>query len=376
MSRPKRELDSTSRTVSPPAQRPKVQVSNPADHVRVETSPGSDTRLIKVVSWNVNGVGPFFQRKLDAVNGYPLRSKLLKLGWPQLCGLQEVKISPNDTATQRRLQNAANDGSRPGEPTYKIVFSLPRDPHNAKGFGGKVHGVASLIRQDFATSIAATRRPDWDLEGRILIHETALNFVIINAYWINGTDAPWKNANGKPEGTRHDLKLRYHDMILKEVIDYQNRDQRVLLVGDMNVALDKRDGYPNLRKSPVQHVKNRYDFNKKFFLDDEGMQGVDVFRHFHGNTRKYTYHSSGKAWGVSCDRVDHIIASRSLLDVSAIVSSDICDTKEDAAHSDHVPLWVTIDSSKLERQRESTLRNQQLNQKPNTAADCAQPQDG
>ena len=351
MSRTKRELDSTSRTVSPPAQRRKVHISNPADHEGVDTSPGSDTRLIKLVSWNVNGVTPFFQRKLDAVNSYPLRSKLLRLGWPQLCCLQEVKISPKDEATQRRLQNAANEVSRPGEPTYEIVFSLPRDPHNAKGFGGKVHGVASLIRQDFAASIVRTRRPGWDLEGRILIHETAFDLVVINGYWINGTDAPWKNAYGKPEGTRHELKIRYHDMILKEVVDYQDRGQHVLLVGDMNVALDKRDGYPNLRTSPVQHVKNRYDFNKKFFLDNEGMQGIDVFRHFHGDMRKYTYHSSVKPWGASCDRVDHMIASRSLLHVSAIVGSDICDTKEDAAHSDHVPLWVIIDSSKLEKQR-------------------------
>lgn len=369
MSRTKRELDSTSRTVSPPAQRRKVHVANPGDDVGVEASPGSDTRLIKVVSWNVNGVGPFFQRKLDAVNCYPLRSKLLRLGWPQLCGLQEVKISLKDEATQRRLQNAANEGSGPGEPTYGIVFSLPRDPHNAKGFGGKVHGVASLIRNDFVSSVVATRRPDWDLEGRILIHETAFQLVIFNGYWVNGTEAPWKNASGKPEGTRHELKLRYHGLILKEVLDYQKRGQHVLLIGDMNVALDWRDGYPNLRTSPAQHVKNRYDFNKKFFLDKEGMQGVDVFRHLHGDARKYTYHSSGRTWAKSCDRVDHIIASRSVLEISAIVDSDICDTKEDAAHSDHVPLWVTIESSKLAKQTESRADNQQMDEKPTTAVD-------
>ena len=372
----KRELVSSIRTVSPPPQRRKVHVSKPANHVEVETPLESATRFVKIVSWNVNGVGPFFQRRLDAANVSSLRMQLKKHGWPQLLCLQEVKINSTDTATQRRLQHAANAGSHAGEPTYGIEYSLPRDPHNARGFGGKVHGVASLIRRDFLPFLTTTRRPDWELEGRLLVHETAFRLVIINGYWLNGTSAPWNNANGKPEGTRHDLKLRYHDRILNEVLAYQNQGHHVLLVGDMNVALDKRDGHPNLRTVPFQHVKNRDDFNRKFFSDEQGMQGVDTFRHFHGDSRKYTYYSSHREWGKSCDRVDHIIASRSLSKISAIVNCDICNTPEDAAHSDHVPIWTTIDASKLDEHCEAIAENPGARKLDGASRDTAVPRDG
>ncbi|KAK5251992.1 hypothetical protein LTR40_011317, partial [Exophiala xenobiotica] len=96
------------------------------------------------------------------------------------------------------------------------------------------------------------------------------------------------------------------------------------------------------------HVKNRADFNAKFFVDENGMRGIDIFRHVHHDSRKYTYYPRGGQWGDSCDRVDLIIVSRSLIDqVDAIDGTDICDNALDRGHSDHVPLWVSLVMSKL-----------------------------
>jgi exonuclease III len=339
---PKRGLNSTSRSVSPPPRRQKLHGSETSiDHVEAVEGIKKTPEVIKIVSWNVNGISKFFQKRLDPEPA-GLRTHLKRHEWPQLLCLQEVKVNAKDNATQRRLQNCANESSTPEEPRYDVIFSLPRDPHNATGFGGKVHGVASLIRNDFVSSVTMTRRPDWDSEGRILIHEIGLHLVIFNGYWVNGTDLPWRNASGAVEGTRHDLKLRYHHHILTEALDYQRRGFHTLLVGDMNVAIDQRDGHPRLRTTPIQHVRNRIDFNAKFLKQPDGMRGIDVFRHFHGDLRKYTYYSTQKPWGQSCDRVDHIIASQSLLDSSSLVDSDICDNQNDAAHSDHVPLWVKV----------------------------------
>lgn len=75
------------------------------------------------------------------------------------------------------------------------------------------------------------------------------------------------------------------------------------------------------------------------------MRGVDVFRHIKGEQRKYTYHPRGRVWGESCDRVDLIIVSHSMID--AVVDTDICDSAAERGHSDHVPLWVSIDPSKI-----------------------------
>ena len=304
------------------------------------------------MSWNVNGVGPLLQKPISFAPGpsiYPLRTFLRRHEWPDLLCLQEVKISPKDSVTQRRLQQAANEGGKADEPQYDITCSLPRDKYNATGFGGKVHGVASLIRRATALDLSTSRKPEWDLEGRILIHESTCGIVVINGYWVNGTSAPYRSpTTGEADGDRHSLKLRYHQHILDEVLEYERRGRPVVLIGDMNIARKEIDGYPNLRTSPAQHVKNRYDFNRKFCESDAGMKGIDVFRHFHGDQRKYTYWPRGRPWGTSCDRVDLIICSNNLVERhNAVIASDICDNQADRGHSDHVPLWVNVDVSAI-----------------------------
>ncbi|EXJ85601.1 hypothetical protein A1O1_05967 [Capronia coronata CBS 617.96] len=340
----KRSWSSTSRSISPPAIRRKI--SPPATHVADH---------VHIFSWNVNGVGPLLQKQFSFNPGSlsPLRLFLKRHHWPQLLCLQEVKISSKDAATQRQLEHAANQGQAMDEPTYKVHFSLPRDKYNATGFGGKVHGVATLVRNDFAGKIRVTRRPDWDLEGRVLIHELEGDVVVINGYWVNGTSNPYRNpVTGDVTGSRHDHKLRFHQRTLEEAVQHQEKGRHVILVGDMNIARARIDGYPNLRTSPVQHVKNRADFNAKFFTDDKGMHGIDIFRHLHGDTKKYTYHPRGRRWGESCDRVDLIVVSRSLVDKdTAVTGSDICDSPLDRGHSDHVPLWISVDMSKLDQQQ-------------------------
>ena len=304
----------------------------------------------------MNGIGALLQKQIafTANSTYPLRTFLKRHDWPQFLCLQEVKINRDDRATQRRVELAANAAALPEEPTYTTYFSLPRDKHNATGFGGKVHGVATLIRDDAVASYKAnTTLPDWDLEGRVLIHELkALSLVVVNGYWVNGTTNPYRNpTSGKVEGTRHDHKLRFHAHMAEFWKATEESGRHVLLLGDMNVAPKRIDGHPNLRTSPVQHVVNRADFNAKF-LDDKnvhGLRGIDVFRYFHGDTKRYTYHGRGRPWGESCDRVDLIVASRQLvLEDKAVSAADICDTPEERGHSDHVPLWVTINASMLE----------------------------
>jgi exonuclease III len=307
--------------------------------------------VIRIFSWNVNGIGPLLQKQLSFDPGSlsPLRLFLKRHQWPQLLCLQEVKISPKDLPTQRQLQHAANEGKATDDPTYTLEVSLPRDKYNARGFSGRVHGVASLIRDDFALKIRATHRPDWDLEGRVLIHEHESGLAIINGYWVNGTENPYRDPNtGKVTGTRHDHKLRFHQHMLEETLRLENEGSHVVLVGDMNVARARIDGHPNLRTFPVQHVRNREDFNSKFFESENGMKGVDVFRHIHGDAPKFTYHSRGRPWGESCDRVDLLIASGALIDkYHAVAGADICDSPQERGHSDHVPLWISIDLSKL-----------------------------
>jgi exonuclease III len=280
--------------------------------------------------------------------------------------LQEVKINPQDTKTKIALERAANSqkGADDGGPTYTAHFSLPRDKYNAKGFGGKVHGVCTLIHTSLIP-YSSTIEVEWDLEGRVLITDfPKWNLAVINGYWVNGTTNPYRSPEtGGVIGTRHDRKREFHSQMLAEVKSYESKSWHVVLIGDMNIAPSLIDGYPGLRMG-AEHVRNRRDFNEKFLGNEgDGMRGIDTFRHLHGGLRKYTYHGEkAERWGESCDRVDLGIVSRSLVEGVrvALVGAEIWENVEERGGSDHVPLSVVLDVGKLGG--ESTHSTRQLSE--------------
>ena len=72
-------------------------------------------------------------------------------------------------------------------------FTLPHDPHNAQGSGGKVYGIASIMRSDFRdAAVERVREADWDLEGRIHCVELRQQLAVFNVYAVNGTDSPYR----------------------------------------------------------------------------------------------------------------------------------------------------------------------------------------
>lgn len=283
----------------------------------------------------------------------PLKQFLKQHDWPQVLCLQEVKIDPTDSVAKAAVEKTAN-GSE--EPSYIAHFSLPRDKHNARGWGGKVYGVCTLLRTDI-TATSTTREVDWDLEGRVLITTfEEWKLVVINGYWVKGTMNPYRDSStGAVVGTRHDWKRAFHSRTLGGVQRAENQGYNVVLVGDMNVARDAMDGYPGIRlgKEPVI---NQRDFNAKFFDDEDGMRGVDTWRHLHGEKRGYTSHGeSAEEWGRSCDRVDLGIVSRSLVEKSALVGAGIWESVEERGGSEHVPIEVVINVGVMGSQGESSI---------------------
>lgn len=251
--------------------------------------------------------------------------------------LQEVKINPEDLATQRAIERAVNPTAdeAPGRPSYRAFFCLPSDKHNARGFGRKVYGVCSIIRQDFYDEyVERVREVTWDAEGRFLVCETRPcgvmpKLAIFNVYAVNGTTNPYRDpATGEIVGTRHDRKLEVHRLLEAECRTLEASGVQVVVAGDINIARSRLDGYPNLRTTPEQHCVNRADFERRFFASaagteevpgaavagsKEGLNMIDSWRHLHPRKAGYTYYSRSRPpFGSSCDRVDMILLSRAL----------------------------------------------------------------
>lgn len=194
-----------------------------------------------------------------------------------------------------------------------------------------------------------TREVDWDVEGRVLVTELpSLNLVIINGYWVNGTTNPYRSPqNGKIVGTRHDRKRQFHSSMLEEVKSQQAKGREVVLIGDMNIARTPLDGCPGIRLG-AEHVRNRADFNRKFFEDEDGMHAIDTWRWISGNKKGYSYHGErAEDWGSSCDRVDLGMVTRGLVDKKALLGAEIFESVLERGGSDHVPISVVLSTEAI-----------------------------
>jgi exonuclease III len=171
--------------------------------------------------------------------------------------LQEVKIALKDRKTQDAVQNAVNT-PLPFERVsrglkYDVHFTLPNDPHNARGLcgNGKLYSVCSIIRSDISSTLNLTpevRTVGWDKEGRIsIVHLTsttptansplnlALNLAFINTYAPNGTSNPYHSPLTETIlGTRHDRKLTFHKLLIEECLRLEKEGWQIVIAGDMN----------------------------------------------------------------------------------------------------------------------------------------------
>lgn len=363
-------LSTSDRLSPPPLKRPRLEPYLSTNSAIQQLQPPSvaaakkESCQLRIYVWNVNGISPllkpdtpaiteFFQAqkghtKPDATRSTSknLREVLHSWQWPDIVCLQEVKIAASDARTQASVRRTVNvhlatDRDQDTDTNlYDAHFCLPTDKFNATGFGGKIHGVCMLVKRDLEA--AKVRIVDWDLEGRVLICELAEHFLaIINVYAVNGTDFDYRDPNtGKVVGTRHDRKRDFHGLLAAEVQAYETKGWHVVVAGDINISRSEIDSFPQLRMGEA-HVRNRADFHEKFMVD-RGM--LDTFRCLRGSERKYSYRPRHKPWGESGDRVDMILVMEGLRD--DLLEADVLDTETDRGPSDHVPIYLKLQTWK------------------------------
>ncbi|KAK3389711.1 Endonuclease/exonuclease/phosphatase [Podospora didyma] len=413
----------------PPVKRGKITPAQKQNESNLPLhNPPTFSKTLRLFSWNINGIEPFLPPSDKKITSFfkpknsqnqpekepppsaSLRAFLARHNWPEVLFLQEVKIKHGDTKTLASLLSAVNTplnstDELASDRTYTLDTVLPEDKYNARGCGGKLYGVTTLIRKDFAQEyVVSARSVPWDLEGRVCVVElhpyhppSPFSFssspssslssndrkdkdegrkrkrgggynplALLNIYAVNGTSAPYRSPEtGKIVGTRHDHKLAFHSRLRDECLRLQEGGFQVVVAGDLNVARGEGDGFPRLRTFPRQHCVNRVDFNGKFFggednararayvgdsdgvdnAEKEGrcLDAVDVWRAMHGKERRYTYHPrTSKKWGESCDRVDLIFVSRGLWESGRVIATGILDSPQERGPSDHAPIWVEV----------------------------------
>lgn len=220
-----------------------------------------------------------------------------------MCCLQEVKCLAKDRdgiqalrASALPLHQSADsstdededpDNGKPAAPaqvSYKAHFALCKS-----NFGGKRFGVATYVSSQFPYQYS-TREVDWDSEGRVLIMTVPkLKIAIVNVYALNGSDFPWKNPlTGKAKGTRNERKRDFNKLLKAEMQKMRDQGLRLVLIGDFNISLQKRDCFPRLR-TEEPHAQARKEFNEDF-IPPLGL--LDIFREIHGDKRSYSVSAS------------------------------------------------------------------------------------
>ena len=268
--------------------------------------------MIRVVSWNVNG--------LRAVHRKGFLSWLAAAD-ADIVGLQEVRARreqlPDDLIAPSGWSAHIVAGTRPG---YSGVAIYARQP------------------PDSVESSLGVR--SFDVEGRVVMARFGA-LTIVNAYFPKGSGTNRDNS-------RVPYKLRFYKRLF-DVLAPELATGRVLVMGDFNTAHEEID-----LARPRQNVENSgfMPIERRAFARWLRAGWVDTFRHFQKEPGHYTWWS--QRFGVREKnigwRIDYVLASPAAMRFvrGAAIHPEI-------RGSDHCPVSVDLDPAvfALRRSRSS-----------------------
>ena len=266
---------------------------------------------VKVISFNVNGI----RARLHQLEHVLAQHK------PDVIGLQEIKVSDEDFPIEAVTAMG-----------YKVDF-----------FGQKGHyGVAMLSKFD-ATAITRGFPTDNEDSQRRMIHgEYHFNNQVLHV--INGY---FPQGESRKHPTKFPGKEKYYADLMRYVKDTFGADDKVIVMGDMNVAAADADVgiKPENAKRWLQRGICCFLPEEREWLSrlmDCGL--VDTFRHMnsHDDTSFswFDYRSRGYEQEPKRGlRIDLVLASNALM--SHLVGTGIdFEARAFEKPSDHCPIWA------------------------------------
>jgi len=253
----------------------------------------ADCRLL---SWNVNGVRAVVKK------GF--------LEWlcresPDVLCIQETKARPEQLGEELKQPRG-----------YRAYWNYPEKG----GYGG----VATFTREAPRSVAYDLDAPGLDTEGRVLIAVYPA-FTLLNVYF----------PNGKREG-RLKYKLDFYDAFLNHAQALRSQGHRLVICGDVNTAHREID----LARPRENQKVSGFLPEERAWIDKFLAHGyVDTFRHFHPETRQYTWwdmKTGARARNVGW-RLDYFFVSEELLPAlrQAFALPEV-------TGSDHCPVGVVL----------------------------------
>jgi exodeoxyribonuclease III len=254
---------------------------------------------MQILSYNVNGI------RAAMKNG--LIEWLADKPFDVLC-FQEVKATPD----QVNLLEFEALG-------YQLVgwFAAQK-----KGYSG----VAIFAKKPADQVVTGCGHDLYDTEGRVIRVDFG-DFSIVNAYFPSGTSGD----------ERQDIKIEFLTFINNWAQQLRTKRPNLILVGDYNIAHTEQDIHDPVRnKNTTGFLPEERAWMTNWF--DNGF--TDAFRHANPELTEYSWWSyragaraNNKGW-----RIDYQSVSSSL-------QNKIIDCRQltDAVHSDHCPVWLSLD---------------------------------
>lgn len=248
---------------------------------------------MKIATWNVNGI----RARMEQVVAWVAQEK------PDVICLQETKASPDQLGDS--------------------LFALAEYTNYWHGVKGGYSGVSLHVRRGAFEATPAFSHPAFDAETRIVVGALA-DTLFASVYVPNG-------------GKDFAAKITFLTALAAWVDEVHAQGKKLVLCGDLNVAVEDIDVHPKERKPGIigQRPEERELFRRMFA---HGL--VDIARKLAPeDDRAFTwwpYWREARQRNVGW-RIDYVLASAALADRAAA-----CEIRREVGTSDHAPLVVTF----------------------------------
>jgi exodeoxyribonuclease-3 len=252
----------------------------------------------KIISYNVNGIRAAINKGL---------LDWMKKVKPGILCIQETKAQPDQVDL---------------DPFRKLGYIDYWHSAEKKGYSG----VLILADREPDNVVIGMNASDYDSEGRVILFDFG-DISFLNVYIPSGTTGD----------VRQDFKMKFLDDFLSFLKNLRKDKPNLLVCGDFNIAHREIDIH-----NPVSNKKTSGFLPEERAWIDKLLESgfVDTFRHMNPDTVKYSWwsfrsnaRSKNLGWRLDYHMVTELLAAR-------IKDAGIMN---DAAHSDHCPVWVDLD---------------------------------